>query len=86
MEIPNNYLDKFRVFIPETLFPLQWEALLEKRCPVCLCKLYLPRDNKKMVYCKSKKHKKFFISYASFSEITEKMAKNKAEKILSTGK
>lgn len=60
----------FRVFIPETLFPLNWEALKLKRCPVCGCKLYLPRDNKSMVYCKSKKHKKFFIRYEAFKRLT----------------
>lgn len=70
MEIPNNYLDKFRVFIPETLFPPVWANLREKRCPICGNKLYLPMKNKKMVYCKSKKHKKFFISYEAFMKLT----------------
>lgn len=65
-----KYLSKFKVYIPETLFPLNWNALKEKRCPICSCKLYLPRDNKKIVYCKSKKHKRFIIGYEAFMKLT----------------
>lgn len=55
-----DYLKKFRIFHPTTLFEPSWEALKEKRCPLCFNKLKIPRDNK-IAYCRSSKHKKSFV-------------------------
>ena len=55
-----NYLDKFRVFPPESLFEPDWKMITKYRCPVCFNKLKFMRT-KEMVYCKSRKHKKPFL-------------------------
>lgn len=57
----SNYdLSKFKVYYEQTLFPPNWEALKVKRCPLCSCKLKIPL-NKKIAFCRSKKHLKPFI-------------------------
>ncbi len=80
MEIPNNYLDKFKVYLPDTLFPPYWKALESKRCPLCGCKLYLPRKNKRIVYCSSKKHgKPFVITFTTYNEILKALSTMKVD-------
>lgn len=56
-----EYLKKFKVHNPITLFPPNFELLQKNLCPVCGRKLYITR-NKKMAYCKSKQNDKFIIS------------------------
>lgn len=61
----SNYnLDKFKVFNPKSLFqPTAVEivkALKDKRCIICLKKLYLTRDGK-VWRCKSKANDKFIV-------------------------
>lgn len=60
MEIKQDYLDKFKVFHEQTLFPPNWDALKENRCPLCSCLLKFPY-NRSVAICRSKKHKKSFI-------------------------
>ena len=66
MEIPNieNYLSRFKVINPVTLFePTKNDivnALLQKRCPLCGCKLQQTRD-KKIWRCKSIRKDRFII-------------------------
>ena len=55
-----DYLSRFRVFHSITLFEPSWEAIKEKRCPLCGNKLKLPK-NERMYYCRGVKHKKPFI-------------------------
>jgi len=55
-----DYLKKFRIFHEITLFPPCWEALKERRCPLCFNKLKIPKIGK-IAYCRSAKHKKSFI-------------------------
>lgn len=50
----------FRVFQESTLFPPNWEALKQKRCPLCENKLKVTK-NKKLAICSGKKHKKPFV-------------------------
>ena len=64
MELTINteeYLKKFKIFYPKTLFPPNFENLQKNCCPVCGRKLYLTR-NKKVAYCKSKVKDKFTIT------------------------
>ena len=61
MKIPPNYIDKFRVILPDTLFPPPFkEALSVKRCPLCGCKLKT-NLKKTLMICNSKKHRKPFV-------------------------
>lgn len=53
-------LEDFKVIYPDTLFPLNWEALKVGRCPLCSCLLKQPRSGK-VLMCRSKKHPKPFI-------------------------
>lgn len=73
MNIPPNYIDKFRVILPDTLFPPPFkEALSVKRCPMCNNLLKL-RQDKKIMYCSSKKHKKpFVVTPQSYYKIVKK--------------
>lgn len=48
-----EYLKRFKVYNPRTLFPPNFENLQKNKCPICGRKLYLTR-NKKTAYCKSK--------------------------------
>jgi hypothetical protein len=57
-----DFLEKFRYIPRETLFPPNWDALLEKRCPLCGNKLRTPiRRNQSIMFCNGKAHKKPFI-------------------------
>lgn len=56
----DQYLSKFRVHNPKTLFPPNFELLQKNLCPICGRKLYLRRD-KKIAYCKSKQKDRFII-------------------------
>lgn len=54
-------LEKLKVQYPDTLFPLDWNALKEGRCPICYCKLYqVDPLNHGVWRCKSVKHKRTF--------------------------
>jgi len=59
-----QYAHKFIKVKQSTLFePTKQDkvkALLQKRCPLCSCKLYQKRDGT-MWYCKSKRKDKFII-------------------------
>lgn len=55
-----QYLSKFKVHNPVTLFPPNFENLQKNLCPICNRKLYIPR-NKKIAYCKSKQKDGFII-------------------------
>ncbi len=62
MEInTQQYLERFRVFNPKTLFPPDFSSLQKNKCPICGRKLYITA-NKKMAYCKSKVNDGFTIS------------------------
>jgi len=74
MEIPNNYLDKFRVFIPETLFPPVWKNLEVGRCPICGSLLRTSR-NKKLMRCVAKKCVGFKITPKTFYKLVPKEKK-----------
>jgi len=64
-----DYLKKFRVFHPDTLFPPDFSLLLQDRGPLCTNKLKYPRV-RKIAYCRGKKHgKPFFISLTRLDEI-----------------
>lgn len=56
----DEYMKKFRVFHPQTLFEPFWENLREKRCPLCGNKLKFPLKLK-IAMCASKKHGKPFV-------------------------
>lgn len=60
MDIPTNYLDKFKYYPELTLFPLQWENLKEKRCAICGNKLRFPLKGK-YAFCNGVKHLKPFL-------------------------
>lgn len=67
-----KYLQRFRLFYPDTLFPLDIKGSLKAtRCPVCGNRIY--QDIKGTGwYCKSKsKHKRFFIRTDIFNEIVK---------------
>jgi len=55
-----KYLERFTIKYEMTLFPPQWEALRVDKCPFCCNKIYKSLDGKQ-IYCKSKKHGKFFM-------------------------
>lgn len=58
--IPQNYLDRFKVFYPQTLFPPNWEALVEGRCPYCGNKL--KHSSQRLIsFCRGVKHAKSFV-------------------------
>ena len=55
-----DYLRRFKVFNPKTLFPPNFGNLQKNLCPICGRKLYLTRD-KRIARCKSKVNDKFII-------------------------
>jgi len=55
-----DYLKKLKVFHPVTLFPPNFAALKEYRCPLCGLKLKFTKNNK-IAICKGSKHKKNFV-------------------------
>lgn len=68
-----NYLKRFRVFYPQTLFPPNFDALKSYSCPLCSHKLKFPKRSK-IAYCRSIKHKKpFVISSKRLLEIIYKI-------------
>ena len=58
-EYKKDYLKKLKINHEQTLFPMNWDALKEDRCPYCSNRLYCRRDND-MMFCKGKKHLKRF--------------------------
>jgi len=55
-----DYLKRFKIFYPQTLFEPVWENLREKRCVLCGNKLKFPlRGN--IAMCSSNKHFKSFV-------------------------
>lgn len=56
----SEYMSRFKVFHPQTLFEPTWENLKENRCPLCSNKLKFPLKGG-MVMCRSNKHGKPFI-------------------------
>ena len=60
----SNYLEKFKIYHPQTLFEPTFEdllhALTQSRCPLCGNKLRVMRSRPTR-YCNGVKHKKTFI-------------------------
>jgi hypothetical protein len=56
-----EYLSRFKVYNPVSLFPPDFSNLSKNLCPICGRKLYLTRD-KKLARCKSKANDKFVIT------------------------
>lgn len=54
-----EYLQRFKIRYPKSLFPPNFEMLQKNKCPICFHKLYLNRQ-KTMARCKQKD--KFIIS------------------------
>ena len=69
--ITEDYLKRFRVFKPASLFePDAWDLtywLKQMRCPLCQRKLYWNR-NKDKAFCKSKFKDKFFVTKQTFDK------------------
>ena len=55
-----EYLKKFKIHYPKSLFEPDFRFLQEFRCPICYRKLYWNLD-KTIARCKSVKKDKFFI-------------------------
>lgn len=69
-----SILERLKVQYPDTLFPPDWKALTQTRCPLCGCKLYQLRNTNWL--CKSVKHKRrFVIKDNLFKEIVENFTK-----------
>ena len=67
------YLERFKVFHPDTLFDPNWPALLQERCPLCGNKLKYPRISPKIAYCDGVKHgKRYVIKKDRLNAITAK--------------
>ena len=60
MELPKDYLARFRIFYPTLLFEPAWKMLKEYRCPICGNLLKYPLG-RKIAICRGKRHKKPFI-------------------------
>jgi hypothetical protein len=58
--LENKYLERFKIFHEQTLFPVTFESLKVNRCPLCSAKLKFPL-NRNIALCTSKKHGKPFI-------------------------
>lgn len=56
----DEYMKRFKVFSPSTLFDPDLSLLKESRCILCANKLKITRDGKR-AYCSSIKHKQRFI-------------------------
>lgn len=67
-----DYLSRFRVFNPKTLFPPTPEEFVldisKNKCPICKRKLYLNREKTK-AFCRSKVRDKFFINSKRLVEL-----------------
>lgn len=63
-----EYLKRFTVRFPDTLFPPDFSALKVNKCPLCNNKIY-EMKNGKGYFCKSKKHKRFFITSQVFNKL-----------------
>lgn len=57
----DQYLKRFKVHQPKSLFPPDFTLLSKNKCPICGRKLYL-NVKKTMFRCKSKQKDKFIIS------------------------
>lgn len=67
--VGEKYLERFKVYNPVTLFEPNWDALLERRCPICGNKLKIPRTNR-IAYCHGRKHvRPFFLSIPKLQSI-----------------
>lgn len=58
---PDDFLKRFKIFYPKSLFPPSFSALQQGLCPFCGRKLYLNRQ-KTIARCKSKIGDKFVIT------------------------
>lgn len=68
----DEYMKRFRVFNPETLFEPEWNLLKLNRCPLCGNLMKFTFDGKS-AYCSGKKHRKrFFLSMESLEKIKER--------------
>ena len=56
----DKYMEKFKIYHEQTLFPPDWNMLKENRCPLCFNLLHFPLKGN-VVYCKSNKHRKQFV-------------------------
>lgn len=65
----DKFMERFKVFHEQTLFPIDWSVLRLKKCPLCFNKLKFP-PTRPIVYCNSKKHgKNFVISLEKFNKV-----------------
>lgn len=72
MEIDiENYLARFRIHYPKSLFPPDFNALKEFNCPICFRRLYW-NANRSVARCKSKQKDKFFIRSEVYNKILAK--------------
>lgn len=55
-----DFLQRFKLYYPDTLFPLNWDLLKEKRCPICGNKLTIPLKRDRAI-CRGQKHPRPFI-------------------------
>lgn len=58
--LTEKYLERFKVYYDQSLFPPDWELLRKMKCPVCGNKLKFPLQ-RKIAYCKGARHTKTFI-------------------------
>lgn len=64
-----EYLKRFRVFHPQTLFEPRWDSLKHKRCPLCFNLLKFPLRGG-VAICSSNKHaKQFIIKLSTLSKL-----------------
>ncbi len=66
--IQQDFLKKFKVHTPITLFEPNFEKLQKNLCPICGRKLYLNRQ-KTIFRCKSKINDKFVITSRRLLEL-----------------
>lgn len=56
----DKFMERFKLFPEQTLFPIDWNVLKQKRCPLCMNLLKYPR-NRKIAVCAGNKHRKSFV-------------------------
>lgn len=70
-----QYLSKFRIFHPSSLFPPTQAELIyflrKKKCPLCLRSLYMKQDGS-IWFCRSKKKDGFVIKGATMAKYLTK--------------
>lgn len=70
----NDYLKRFKIVNPDTLFPPNWEVLKENRCPLCFNRLKFPKG-KNVAICNGVKHKTFVIHLETLKRLSTCISK-----------